>query len=93
MQLLYQTRDAKQDYSAMRKARVAELANMQNAGGYGPAKDDDSYDPEWETAMQTSINSDGDDVDLSASDGASDEHGDRLPQRRLLPLDVHILSL
>ncbi|THU87588.1 hypothetical protein K435DRAFT_867153 [Dendrothele bispora CBS 962.96] len=58
MQLLYESKDAKFDYSAMRRQRMAELT--QNASSFAPSDENegDQYDPEWENAMQSALDPD-----------------------------------
>nr|GAT48229.1 ATP-dependent DNA helicase [Mycena chlorophos] len=56
MQLIYETRDAKQDYSAMRRKRIAELARSAAVEGFSERSDEPTtYDPEWINAMQTQV--------------------------------------
>jgi hypothetical protein len=70
MQLLYQSRDAKHDYSALRRQRVAELARSSVLPSSAASDDANSYDPVWENAMQSlpdQHDPDPDNVELAVS--------------------------
>nr|GAT47507.1 ATP-dependent DNA helicase [Mycena chlorophos] len=61
MQLLYASRDAKEDYAALRQKRIAEIKRQAALlGQYSPDDDDDgnTYDPEWDLGMQTEVTPD-----------------------------------
>ena len=58
MQLQYESKDAKVDYSAMRRKQMAELCRLL-PGSYKTFDDDsDMFDPEWENAMSTQVEQD-----------------------------------
>ncbi|KAJ7837324.1 hypothetical protein B0H13DRAFT_1912554 [Mycena leptocephala] len=59
MQLLYQSRDAKHDYSELRRRRMAELARSSVLSSSRREDDTDTYDPAWENAMQTDVDGAG----------------------------------
>jgi hypothetical protein len=53
MQLLYKSKDAKHDFSAMRRQQMAELAQNITTYREEGEVESDSYDPVWENTMQT----------------------------------------
>lgn len=59
MQLLYQSRDAKHDYSELRRRRMAELVHSSVLSSSRHEDDTGTYDPAWENAMQTDIDGAG----------------------------------
>uniref|UniRef100_A0A0W0FV67 ATP-dependent DNA helicase n=2 Tax=Moniliophthora roreri TaxID=221103 RepID=A0A0W0FV67_MONRR len=79
MQLLHESRDAKQDYSAQRCQRRSELDAIISQSSSRPFSDKDNnenneFDPAWEQAMQASVEPDDsivDDYDGPSPDVAS----------------------
>jgi hypothetical protein len=57
MQLLYQTKDVKFDFSAKHRQRLKELTAIGKHSGFDIGEDsvDNVYNPIWENAMQTTI--------------------------------------
>jgi hypothetical protein len=55
MQLVYKSRDAKDDFSAARRKRAAELARSLPSNEDPFEENGEGYDPVWENAMQSSL--------------------------------------
>ncbi|KAF8186559.1 hypothetical protein K438DRAFT_2153189 [Mycena galopus ATCC 62051] len=67
MQLIYQSRDAKDDFSAARRKRAAELARSLPSNRDRTDEEEEGYDPIWENAMECSTEGEQNDTEACGS--------------------------
>lgn len=79
MQLLYQTRDAKFDFTAKRGKRLAEMMRKAKDSGINIEEEGENvYDSVWENVMQVAVDSDNLDGTLLAKNTRSTRDADEI---------------